>query len=150
MGSRKEMGALVNDIAQSLNSRNNDYLGYWATGQLYKLAKDNDFLQVKIDVLNGDVVPFSEHIQKIVDTYRDKLQKQLKARKLKQCTVSAFILEFEFEQARDPVLHRWVCPGKPYILSVTIRSNLGQIYIGRVGGYCNPHDKTKEQRRNGF
>ncbi len=99
-------------------------------------------------MLNGDVVPFSDHIQNIVDSYRDKLEKQLKARKLKQDTVSAFILEFE--QAKDPVLHRWVSPGKPYILSVTIRSNLGHIYNGRAGGYCNPHDKTKEQRRNGF
>jgi len=150
MGSRKEIGALVNDLTQSLNSRNNDYLGYWATGQLYKLAKDNDLLHVKIDVLTGEIVPFSEHIKNIVDTYREKLEKQLIARKLNQNTVSAFILEFDFEQRKDPNLHFWSSPGKPYVLSVSVISNLGHIYNGRAGGYCSPHDKTKEQRRNGF
>ncbi|WP_428033216.1 hypothetical protein [Amphritea sp.] len=150
MASHQEMGALVNDLTQSLNSRNNDYLGYWATGQLYKLAKDNGVLHVKIDVLNGELEPFSDHMRNLVDTYREKLNKQLKARKINNDKVSSFILRFDFEQEYDPILHRWVNPGSPYTLSVSLTSKLGHIYSGKVGGYCKPHDKTIEQRRTGF
>lgn len=150
MASRKEMGALVNDLTQSLNSRNHDYLGYWATGQLYQLAKDNGLLQVKIDVLNKILEPCSGRMKGILEIYREKLEKQLSARRIKQGTVSSFTLEFAFEQERDEILHSWLSVGKPYILSVSIKSNLDHIYSGKAGGYCKPHDKMKEQRRNGF
>ncbi len=140
----------MNDLTQSLNSRNNDYLGYWATGQLYKLAKDNGVLHVKIDVLSGELEPYSEHMKNLVDTYRDKLNKQLEARKINNDKISSFILDFDFEQEHDPILHRWVIPGNPYTLSVSITSKLGHIYYGKAGGYCKPHDKNKEHRRSGF
>ena len=56
MGRRKELSSIVNDLTQSLNSRNNDYLGYWVQGQLCKLAKESDVLILSIPYENIDSV----------------------------------------------------------------------------------------------
>jgi len=150
MGRHKELKSVANDLIQSLNSRNNDYLGYWATGQLCGLAKDHSVSHVRIDVLNNEMEPYSEHFKEIFNVYREKVEKQIEARKLKINWVSSFILEYKFEQEEDKSLHRWVGVGKPYIISVLMESDLGRSYKGRVGGYCRLHDAKREQRRNGF
>ncbi len=150
MGRRRELNSIATDIAQSLSSRNNDYLGYWATGQLHKLAKDNDSDRVRIDVLNKNMEPYTEHFRNIFDVYFEVLKKQLNARKLKMNWVSKFILEFYFEQERNETVHRYIGIGFPYTLNVLIESDLGAVHKLRVGGYCRPHDPNREERRSGF
>jgi len=150
MGRHRELASVVNDLTQSLNSRNNDYLGYWAIGQLNRLAKDHGVLHVKIDVLNKEMQPYSETFKEIFNVYREKIEKQVEARKLKTNWISRFILTFDFEKEEDKSLHRWIGVGKPYIINVLMESDLGRSYKGRVGGYCRPHDAKREQRRSGF
>ena len=150
MRRHKELSSVVNDLTQSLNSRNNDYLGYWATGQLHKLAKDKDTFKINIDVLNNEMKPYTEHFKNIIEIYRLKLEKQLKARKLKLKWVYSFKLEFCFEQEKNEKLHHWVGTGKPYVINVSLESDLGHVYEASAGAYSRPHDSNLETKRNGF
>jgi hypothetical protein len=150
MGRRKELSSIVNDLTQSLNSRNNDYLGYWVQGQLCKLAKESNVSCVKIDILKKVMQPYSKKFDGMLNLYLELFARQLQSKNLSFSCVSKIYLEFHFNQERDLKYHRWVGLGSPYIFKVFVESDLGRKYQGKAGGYCRPHDQNKELCRNGF
>jgi len=150
MGRRKELKGITEDVTASLGTRNNDYLGYWATGQLCKLAKEDGTNRILIDVLKKEMRPYDPYFSEIYDTYYNVFNKQLKARRLQPEWIKKIQLEYLFEQERDKSLHRWIGIGKPYTLKITVESDNGRKYEKVTGGYCRPHDPAKETRRLGF
>jgi len=146
MGRRRELKSISLDLSHSLNTRNNDYLGYWATGQLYSLAKDKEFKSVFINVLEEEMDPYIDYFANIFDVYRSMLNRQLSARKLSSSWVNEFTLEFNFEQEIDKDIHKYIGIGKPYSLDLVIKSDVCVTYAQRTGAYCRPHDPSREWR----
>ncbi len=143
MGRRLELEAIVNDLTQSMASRNNDYRGYWAVGQLYNAALSSGVNHIHIDVFNDLVEPLSEEITDIPHTYKTRILRQVKSRKMNQSWIVKASIDYWFETEVDYI-------GAPYIGLISIHSDVGKHYTGRFGGYCKPHDPKKEGRRRTF
>jgi len=150
MPSRRELKGIVNDIISSLNSRNNDYLGYWATGQFYKLALENNTKTVKLDILNKTIFPNATSFFGVIGMYTDKITKHLHHRNIPIEFFREVIIEYDFEQEIDKKLHPYIGVGNPYTIKFIMGAESGGTYTRTVGGYCRPHDPKKEQRRYGF
>lgn len=131
-------------------TRNNDFQGYWALGQLYSAALDIGVQYVHVDIFNGLVEPEKLNINGIVSTYKERIFRQLKSRKMNYSWVVNASIEYWFEAEIDKSIHRNFGVGKPFIGQLTIYSDLGKSYSGRFGGYCNPHDPSSETQRVGF
>jgi hypothetical protein len=56
MARRKQLKGVAGNLAQWCLSRNFDHQGYWAVGQLYAHAEDNNSDEVVIELVN-DFVP---------------------------------------------------------------------------------------------
>ncbi len=146
MGRRKEIAAITNDWSTSLGTRNNDYNGYWTTGQLYKLALEKGVNTVEIDIIDKKMVPFSDEFEDIFDTYCKILHKQFEARKLSFNWLESAILKYTFDEIFDIQIHKHIGIGKPYSIELTLISDMGHTYNNKVGGHCRPHDPTRECR----
>ena len=150
MPRRSELKGIVNDLSESLRSRNHDYRGYWCTGQLYKIAKENNTDIIKFEVERKTCIPSISKLQEIINIYENKLFKLTSSKKISELWISSYHVEFMFEQEFDKMIHRWIGIGNPYTLKVTIISDTGRVFSKTVGGYCRPHDPSKERRRKIF
>lgn len=150
MGRRLELKAIVNDLTLSLGTRNNDFQGYWALGQLYSAALDTGVQHVHIDIFKASVEPDTFNINGIANTYKERILRQLKSRKMDYSWVVNAFIDYWFETEIDKSIHSDFGVGKPYIGQLTIYSDLGKSYSRKFGGYCKPHDPSIEKRRVGF
>ncbi len=82
MTRRKKLEGLSKNLIHSLNSRNNDYLGYWVTGQLYKMAGESQVDKIVINVINKSIEPNSELYASLPENYISLIEKQLIASQL--------------------------------------------------------------------
>lgn len=121
-------------------------MGYWAPGQLYKLAKAQGVTHVRIDVLEREMHPYSVDFENIFDVYHEKLLTQVRAKHLLSGFIARFVLDYDFDQEREASGQRSVGRGDPYTLKLTLESHAGDLIEARLGGYCRPHDPSKEQR----
>ena len=150
MGRRIEFKAVLNDLAQSLGTRNNDYLGYWAPGQLYKLALDLGVSNIVVDIFENQVIPASEHFDKLAVAYKQKILTNITTRGMNASWVSGAWIEYQFETEINTKYHSSFGVGEPYLGQLTIRSDLGKEYTGGFGGYCKPHNPKQEKRSTRF
>ena len=150
MPNRSEIKGIVNDIILSLNSRNNDYLGYWATGQLYKMAQENNTKKVTVNLLNKTINPYNKYFIGILDVYTEKFNKNINPRNIIIESFKEVTIEYNFEQELNKKIHKYIGTGKPYTIKLSVETEFGGTYSRTVGGYCQPHNPNKESRRNGF
>lgn len=150
MGRRIELKAVVNDLCQSFSTRNNDFKGYWAVGQLYKAALDNDVTHIQIDILGNNVIPNCPSLNDIATTYKDRINQQLTSRGIKRAWVAKAKIEYWFETEINQKLHNGFGAGNPFISQLSIESDMGKIYSGKFGGRCRLHNQNNEVRRLGF
>ena len=150
---RKQLKGVANTLGQWCISRNFDCQGYWAIGKLYKLAQKNDQSVVVIDITESEIdpEPTDEELKGLITLIRNFYQDLLKANKLHYFCVKKIIITFQFEQKYQNKYHLWrVSIGKPVIVKVNIQTDLGRTYESENGCNCRPHNKDKEQRRNGY
>ncbi|NVJ61071.1 MAG: hypothetical protein HWE27_11820 [Gammaproteobacteria bacterium] len=150
MGRRIELKAVVNDLCQSFSSRNNDFKGYWAVGQLYSVALGNGVDNIKVDIIGNKVEPNHSSIIGIVETYKKRIFRQLSSRGIAERWVASANVEYWFETEVNRKFHSEFGVGKPYIGQLTIETDLGRLYLGWFGGRSRPHDPNIEIRRVGF
>ena len=137
---------MTNDLIHSLSSRNNDYLGYWATGQLHKFAIESQVDKIVIDVLNKTIEPESVAFDSLCKNYKSLFKRHLEARKMPFEWLKSVIIEYKFNQEHNPRIHRWVGIGKPYTIKLRIVTDLNHDFMQEAGGYCREHDPSKEQK----
>jgi hypothetical protein len=146
MPRRKKLKGIASNLIHSLNSRNNDYLGYWATGQLYKLASDSQVDKVVINVINESIEPESKTLSSLAKNYKSFIEGQLITSHLPLEILKKVIIEYKFNQEHNPRIHDSIGTGKPYIIKLTIVTDTKHEFIEEAGGYCKEHDPSKEQR----
>jgi hypothetical protein len=150
MGRRTELKSVVNDLCQSLASRNNDFNGYWSPGQIYSAALDNRTNYIQINILGNIIEPSHPTLCEMAKMYKEKVFGQLKRRGLDSSWVEKVQLDYWFETEIDNKLHSGFGIGKPFIGQLTMQTDMGKIYSGKFGGYCKVHDPCVEVRRCGF
>ncbi len=151
MARRRELKGIVKDLALSLNSRNSDHCGYWATGQLQAFAERENVNSIVINILENKITPKTTEFSKLLELCGEQLKKQFTARKMPLSWLDKAEFMMSFNQDIDPKLHRYRrTSGTPYICQVTLVSDLGRKYEFKSGGFCHPHNPSQERRRLGF
>lgn len=150
MPRRKELNGMVKDLVVSLNSRNNDHVGYWTIGQLCSFANEKGVATITLSILENHINPDTDRFTALFSSIKYVIKTQLKSRKMQEQWLAKAIFSISFNQECDEKIHRFFNRGKPYICQLTLTSDLGRSYTSTSGGYCEPHDPQKEQRRNGF
>lgn len=151
MARRSEFKGIVRNFAHMLNNRNNDHLGYWAMGQLCLLAEQENIssfsinlLEVESNCVENSLVPFAKSMRKL-------LIKMLNSHKIPSSWLKSANVTFSFNEQYQKQYHYWRSAlGTPYLVTLEITSDLGQVYKQIFGGNVNPHDPRREQRRAGF
>ncbi len=151
MPRRREFKGIVKNLAKFLSGRNNDYLGYWAVGQLFMLTQKHKVETISLDLINckGDIS--SSLLDDMCQSMNSEMDRILNAHKLPNEWVKSVSVKFSFNQEYKEKYHYWRSAlGKPYLVQVEIETDLGYVYKTTQGGNVKPHDPLREQRRNGF
>lgn len=153
MARRKQLKGIAKNITLWCLSRNNDYSGYWAVGQLYKYAHERNTHIVSVNLLNSHLNNENELISTLCSNLNKIVKHQLLKNSIPESWLKNIFVEFHFEV---PYVHKYHCwglalgMGKPMLCNVSIVTDLGRKYIGESGCNCWVHNPTKESRRYGF
>ena len=149
MPRRRELKGITINFAKLLSGRNNDYLGYWAVGQLSLLAQRNSVESITLDLLTLSNSLDSPQTLEIFQQMKAELHRLLEAQKIPCVWVKSVSVEFSFNQEYQEKYHYWRSAlGKHYLVAVEIETDLGYINKALEGGNVNPHDPSKEHRSN--
>jgi len=151
MARRREFKGIVKNLAELFSGRNNDFLGYWSVGQLFRLAQELGVDSITFDLINlqSDIdVPV---LVNICQSMKGELKRILNAHKIPIEWVKSASVTFSFNQDYQKIYHFWRSSlGKPYLVQVDIETDLGQLNMAMEGGNVELHDPSKEQRRVKF
>lgn len=151
MPRRRELKGITRNLAEFLNGRNNDSLGYWANGLLCLIAQNSKSNIIVLDLKNSTNSINSAELEKIGNSIKLVLDKMLAAHKLPFSWIKDVNVEYSFNQEYQRKYHYWRSAlGTPYLVKLTIETDLGSIYSATEGGNVIPHDPAREQRRSGF
>ena len=151
MARRSEFKGIVRNFAHMLNNRNNDHLGYWATGQLCLLAQKQNISSISINLLEIEHNSEINHLEPFAKSIRKTLINMLNSHKIPSSWLRSATVTFSFNEQYQNQYHYWRSAlGSPYLVTLEITADLGKVYKQTFGGNVNPHDPLKEQRRAGF
>ena len=149
MTSRKLLKGVAYNLAQWCLSRNNDYHGYWAVGQLYEFSKENEANKVVVNVLKETVVPSGNKFRELCENHLDLLNKISSGYGVESELLKEVIVEYAFEVPYAPEFHYFgsALGGEPSMCRVLITSNNGNKYCAEIGCNVWTHNPKRESRR---
>jgi len=151
MPRRREFKGVSKNLAEWCLSRNNDYLGYWAIGQLYSFSQNQKVSVVSLDVLSMQFFPENKELSSLCNGFAEIVKKQMAANSIPNYWLKSIRIQFHFEAPYQKKYHLFGSAiGKPMVCSVVIVTDLGREYYGESGCNCRPHNPAREHRRNGF
>lgn len=154
MPRRKQLKGIAGNIVQFCLSRNFDDQGYWAVGQLYAYAQENNSNEFVINLVNeytpNEVV--TERLSRVNYVLSRLLKRELETLKIPNWWIKdvEVIFTFETEYQKKYHSHTSSLGGKPAMCQVKITSDLNKTYIKEYGYNVWVHDPEKEYRRYGF
>lgn len=153
MARRKQLKGISGNLAHWCISRNFDSEGYWAIGQLYSFAKERRTNEISLNLKNKIITPtpekgrFTLAVNLLVAVFLNDLESNETPKEW----LSEANITFKFNTEYQHKYHLWgLATGEPFVCSVSIKTDLGKIYINESGCNVWPHNPKKEQRRYGF
>ena len=148
MSKRRLLKHAATCIVDSFVSRNNDFEGYWAIGQLRAIAETQPSKNLTIQLR-----PHTTHRLAILESLSDNVHNRLLrilARKpsINASLSSAFLaLDFDLDPqvARSVPLRTW---GRAFSCRVVLTDGQ-QSWFATAYSCCGPHDPERETRRVG-
>ncbi len=151
MPRRSEFKGIAKNLAEWCLCRNNDYLGYWAIGQLYNFSQNQRVSVVSVDVLATQFVPENKELSILCSGFYEIVKKQMLANSMPNYWLKSLQIKFHFEAPYQDRYHYFGSAiGKPMVCSVVILTDLGREYFGESGCNCRPHNPARESRRHSF
>ncbi|MBU2713187.1 hypothetical protein [Zooshikella harenae] len=152
MARRKQLKGVAGNLVQWCLSRNFDYKGYWAVGQLYAYAEENNIDEFVIDLLNNNVsneaegVEFSEAIKLMSCVFL----RDLNSLKIPDWWIKDVQVIFTFNTEYQKRLHLLTSRlgGKPALCLAKITTDQGKTYTSERGFNVWVHNPKKEVCRN--
>ena len=139
---------MCKDLAVSLSRRNNDLLGYWAIGQLYKYCENTNKSELSFCLFSNEEASYFHEYR---DILAQKVEGHLKKCGIPKKWIGSCIVTYKFNAEYIRKYHYWGSAlGTHFLCSITIETDLGKQYTSLSGGNCWAHDPKKEQRRRGF
>jgi hypothetical protein len=144
MAKNRDLKGIACGIAESFISRNNDVLGYWGIGMLYKEAIEDSLTVIELDLITGKSLPDAPVSQAVVSHYSAYIAKRLAGLQILSAKIT---LEFgTFGIAKQP----WALSyGDPFICTVLLVSTTGRTHICFRAGRSRPHSSIESRRPQG-
>jgi hypothetical protein len=144
MAKNRDLKGIACGVAETFISRNNDVLGYWGIGMLYKEAIEHSVAVIEIDLLTGQSLPEAPVSQAVVSHYSAYITNRLAGL---QILTAKITLEFgTFGKSIQP----WTLSyGDPFACTVQLISAAGRTYVCSRGGRCRPHSINECRRHQG-
>lgn len=145
MPSRRIFKSIAHNLLGSFFSRNHDFNGYWALGQLYTISHEAQTLCVLIDLLTAEAEPADVYLLNTASTYAIRFQQALSAQGLlRQWVVEANLqIRFNTKLSPDsPLALPW--RGEPFEARLSLYDDQQRLYRAHHFGRCarhNPQDK---------
>lgn len=145
MARRIELKGVANALNACFVSRNNDFAGYWAIGQLKSFAIANSLSSIKFSLIepNGE---FNCNLQNyIVAHYSGILGYLLTKQQIPECWVikAGILIDFNVHYKQAQLFH-CSASGEPYRCCCEITDDTGRRYASIIYGRCQPHSAVKE------
>ena len=151
MARRSQFKGIAYNLVKWSLSRNNDYSGYWAVGQLYSLAIENQCQEVNFDILRNTITPETDLFFDLFSAQFNIISQitsknHIPLNWLKEANI---IFKFDVEYTNK---HRFFGSslGNPMTCSVELISDLGKKYSYTDGCNIRLHDPKREYRRSVF
>lgn len=144
MARRIELHGIVNAINGSFVSRNNDFRGYWAIGQLKALAIDTGVTSMRFSLIpKTDTISSLQRY--IVYHYTGMLEDLLRKQQIPDFWVNEANIMLDFgANVENTWLHECSTSGEPFQCCCQITDDTGRSYSSIIGGRCLPHSAMKE------
>lgn len=142
---RNALKSIAAGVLGSFVSRNNDFNGYWAIGQLYSLALKSRGKTVSISLTGDSGVPRGTLPGALEFKYGEMFFNLLARWAIqKDCIKTAtIILEFECDMPSSQVLAN---NGKPFRATFAVETDYGQCFQLQYSGACWSHNPARESR----
>lgn len=145
MARRIELQGIANALNESFISRNNDFAGYWAIGQLKSFSINNTLSSI-IFSLTAPATNTIFNLQNyIVLHYSKKLAYLLKKQQIPDCWVHKISITIDFSvNAKHEQLRDYPTSGEPFQCCCKITDDTGRVYTSIRYGRCQPHSRVNE------
>lgn len=145
MARRIELQGIVNALNESSISRNNDFRGYWAIGQLKLFAIDNGLTAVEFSLTLPKTDSCFSLENYIVRHYVNMLGELLRKQRIPEIWVREVSITIDFKvNAKHVQLHEYPASGEPFQCCCQIIDDVGRRYCSIIYGRCRPHSAERE------
>lgn len=147
MARRTELRGIANSLNSSFVSRNNEFGGYWAIGQLKRFAIEHRLTTIEFSLSahrSNARVPLIDHI---TQHYTSVLTDLMMIQKLPKSWVNGVRITLDFDPAvEDAQLYDSPTSGEPFTSLCQIEDDNGRHYSSLICGRCKPHSAVRELR----
>ncbi|HEG0619524.1 TPA: hypothetical protein SB604_000887 [Yersinia enterocolitica] len=151
MARRKELAGIASGLMGSFNSRNNDVGCYWAIGQLKSYASTNGFRTVMFNLLLNESMSGIRLLNKVTNNYFIKLNTLLTLQSIPVSWIQGATITIQFTDVtptpKEVFRHS---TGDFYRCTCEIVDDKGKYYVTSDYGFCKPHSKYNELKRNSY
>jgi len=145
MARRIELQGIANALNGSFISRNNDFAGYWAIGQLKSFITNNALSSITFSLTAPTTNTIFNLQNYIVWHYSNKLESLLKKQQIPDCWVHKVSITIDFSvNAKHEQLRDYSISGEPFQCCCKIIDDTGRVYTSISYGRCQPHSAVNE------
>ncbi|HFF9830066.1 hypothetical protein V6307_05025 [Serratia marcescens] len=148
MARRIELQGIANALNESFVSRNNDFKGYWAIGQLKLLAINNKLTTIDFFLTPPKSLPHFNLRHYVELHYVGMLGHLLRKQQIPDIWVSEASITLDFNvNAKHEQLNKCSTVGEPFQCRCQIIDDTGRCYSSVVYGRSQVHSSVKELKR---
>ncbi len=144
--SQRVLKGVAIGLAETFISRNNDVLGYWGIGKLYREALEQFASEVTLDLIGNYSRPSNRIANIELAHYRSYVSNLLYLSRMSLADLTEATINIKFGTYGACAEPRWHSHGDPFVCTVVLRSSRGRIYSAMRAGCEAPHDPSCEQR----
>ncbi len=144
--SQRVLKGMAIGLAETFISRNNDVLGYWGIGQLYREAQEQSVSEVTLDLISNCSHPSNRIANIELAHYRSYAANLLSCFRMSLANLSEATINIKFGTYGACSEPQWHSHGDPFVCTVTLRSSRGRIYSAMRAGCAAPHNPSRELR----
>ena len=149
MARRSQFNGVAHNLVKWSLSRNNDYCGYWAIGQLYSFAIDNNCQEVTLDILGHNIAPETHKFLEIITTHYNIIAQIFNKNGMPLNWLKEVKVHFKFDVEYQDKYHFFGSAlGSPMTCTIELVSDLGKSYNFTDGCNIRLHDPKRESCRN--
>ncbi len=138
MSRRNEFQNVAAGMAGWFNGRNNAFNGQWAMGFLCAHALRAGTDEVRVDLLDHQLLPANERVSVLIDQAQEKFWELLNKRQLPVTWLVAAEIQVRFHQLFDQRYHQEGFEGEPALCHCKLTDDRGRHYTATAGSICRP------------